>query len=129
MSLQSPLGRVLGRGSAKEGVHHWWVQRLTAVALIPLSIWFLVALLMLPLRDYDTVAAWIGRGWTPVLLIVFVLIVTWHSRLGVQVVIEDYVHKPGAKVFALVISTFAHFLAAAIAIYAVLKLAFAGVPA
>jgi succinate dehydrogenase / fumarate reductase membrane anchor subunit len=111
-------------GSAKEGVHHWWVQRVTSVALIPLTVWFAVAVLSLPLADRASVAAWIARGWTPLLLILFVLIATWHSRLGVQVVIEDYVQAPGAKTFSLILSTFAHFLVAAAAIFAVLKVAF-----
>ncbi len=124
MSLQSPLARVLGYGSAKEGVHHWWVQRLTSVALIPLTVWFAVAVLSLPLDDRAAVAAWVANGWTPLLLILFVLIATWHSRLGVQVVIEDYVPAPGAKTFSLILSTFLHFLVAVAAIFAVLKVAF-----
>jgi succinate dehydrogenase / fumarate reductase, membrane anchor subunit len=124
MSLQSPLARVLGYGSAKEGVHHWWVQRLTSVALIPLTIWFAVAVLSLPLGDRASVAAWVASGWTPLLLILFVLVTTWHSRLGVQVVIEDYVPHAGTKTFVLILSTFVHFLVAAAAVFAVLKVAF-----
>lgn len=125
MSLQSPLGRVLGYGSAKEGVHHWWVQRVTAVALIPLTVWFIVSLLSLPSLDYDTVVRWIGGGWTPLLLILLIGLMTWHSRLGVQVVIEDYV-RGGAKTVSLILSTFAHILVAAAAIFVVLKIAFGG---
>jgi len=124
MSLRSPLARVLGHGSAKEGVHHWWMQRLTSIALLPLTVWFVVALLSLPLHDRASVAAWVANGWTPLLLIVFVLVATWHSRLGVQVVIEDYVPAAGTKTFSLILSTFAHFLVAAAAIFAVLKVAF-----
>ena len=124
MSLQSPLAPVLAYGSAKEGVHHWWVQRLTSVALIPLTAWFAVAVLSLPLDDRASVAAWVAGGWTPLLLILFILVATWHSRLGVQVVIEDYVPGAGAKTFSLILSTFVHFLVAAAAIFAVLKVAF-----
>jgi succinate dehydrogenase / fumarate reductase, membrane anchor subunit len=124
MSLRSPLARVLGYGSAKEGVHHWWVQRLTSIALIPLTVWFAVAVLSLPLDDRAAVAAWVAHGWTPLLMVLFVLIATWHSRLGVQVVIEDYVHAPGPKTISLILSTFVHFLVAAAAIFAVLKVAF-----
>jgi succinate dehydrogenase / fumarate reductase membrane anchor subunit len=124
MSLRSPLARVLGYGSAKEGVHHWWVQRLTSIALIPLTVWFAVAVLSLPLDDRAAVAAWVAHGWTPLLMVLFVLIGTWHSRLGVQVVIEDYVHAPGPKTISLILSTFVHFLVAAAAIFAVLKVAF-----
>jgi succinate dehydrogenase / fumarate reductase membrane anchor subunit len=111
-------------GSAKEGVHHWWVQRLTSVALIPLTVWFAVAVLSLPLDDRAAVAAWAAHGWTPLLLSLFVVVITWHSRLGVQVVIEDYVPAPGAKTFWLILSTFLHALLAAAAIFAVLKVAF-----
>jgi succinate dehydrogenase / fumarate reductase, membrane anchor subunit len=124
MSLRSPLARVLGHGSAKEGVHHWWVQRLTSIALVPLMVWFVVALLSLPLHDYASVVAWVAKGWTPLLLIAFILVATWHSRLGVKVVIEDYVPAPGTKTVSLILSSFVHFFVAAAAIFAVLKVAF-----
>jgi len=123
MSLRSPLGRVLGRGSAKEGVHHWWVQRVTSVALIPLTIWFAVSVLSLPSYDYTTVVTWITHGWTALLLVLLIAVGAWHSRLGVQVVLEDYVHG-GTKTLSLILSTFAHTLVAAAAIFAVLKVAF-----
>ena len=123
MSLRSPLGRVLGLGSAKDGVHHWWMQRLTSVALIPLTVWFVISLLALPSYDYSTVHAWASQSWTALLLLLFVALATWHSKLGVQVVIEDYVHG-ATKTLSLIISTFAHTLVAAAAIFAVLKVAF-----
>ena len=72
MSLRSPLGRVLGLGSAREGTHHWWVQRLTSVALVPLVIWFVVSLLLLPSLDYPTVVSWMGESSTALALIVLV---------------------------------------------------------
>lgn len=123
MSLRSPLGRVLGHGSAKEGVHHWWVQRLTSVALIPLTVWFVISVLALPSYDYATVHAWVSQSWTALLLVLFIAIAAWHSKLGVQVVVEDYVHG-GTKTLSLIFSTFAHTLVAAAAIFAVLKVAF-----
>ena len=123
MSLRSPLGRVLGHGSAKEGVHHWWVQRLTSIALIPLTVWFVFSMLGLPSFDYATVHAWIGQTWTALLLVLFIATATWHSKLGAQVIIEDYVHG-GTKTLSLILSTFAHTLVAAVAIFAVLKVAF-----
>lgn len=123
MSLRTPLGRVLGKGSAKEGVHHWWVQRLTSVALIPLTVSFVVALLSLPGLDYASVHAWVRQSWTAVLLVLFIGVACWHSKLGMQVVIEDYVHG-SAKTLSLIISTFAHTLIAAASIFAVLKVAF-----
>jgi succinate dehydrogenase / fumarate reductase membrane anchor subunit len=120
MSLRSPLGRVLGRGAAKEGVRHWWVQRLTAIALIPLTVWFVVSLLALPSLDYATVTGWVAQGWTALLLVIFIAVTAWHSQLGVRVVIEDYVHS-GMKTLALIVSTFAHVLLAAAAVFAVLE--------
>ncbi|HEV8019451.1 MAG TPA: succinate dehydrogenase, hydrophobic membrane anchor protein [Steroidobacteraceae bacterium] len=128
MSLRSPLRRVLGLGSAKEGVQHWWVQRLTSVALVPLSIWFVVSLLALPSLDHATVIAWMSQSWTALLLIVFVLVATWHSQLGVRVVVEDYVHGAGAKTLTLVIVSFTHVLIGAAGVFAVLKVACAAAP-
>ena len=123
MSLRSPLGRVLGTGSAKEGVHHWWMQRLTSIALVPLTIWFVVSLLSLPSFEHVTVISWIAQSWTALLLVLFILVATWHSQLGVRVVIEDYVHG-GAKTLTLVLITFMHALIAAAGVFAVLKVAF-----
>ena len=126
MSLRSPLGQVLGRGAAKEGVHHWWVQRLTAVALVPLAIWFVVSLLSLPTLSYPAVSAWMGQAWTAVLLILFVLSAAWHSQLGVRVVVEDYVHGRGMRTVALALVTYLHVLAAAAGVFAVIKVALGG---
>jgi succinate dehydrogenase / fumarate reductase membrane anchor subunit len=123
MSLRSPLSVVLGRGTGGNAVHHWWVQRLTAVALLPLTVWLLSGLIRLPLADYATVTAWISMGWNPVLMSLLVLIMCWHSSLGVQVVVEDYVHSAAGRTLVLVLSKFAHMLLAATGIYAVLHIA------
>ena len=125
MSLRSPLGKVLGRGSAKEGVHHWWLQRLTSIALVPLAIWFVVSLLSLPSFEHVTVVNWMAQTSTALLLILFILVATWHSQLGVRVVVEDYVHG-GSKTLTLVLITFIHAVVAAAGIFAVLKVAFGG---
>lgn len=128
MSLRSPLGRVLGRGSAKSGVSHWWVQRVTAVALVPLTLWFLWQLACLAGNasgfGHDAVRAWAASGLTPVLLVSLIGTLTWHSALGVQVVLEDYVHAKPVKVAALLASTFLHVLLAVAGVYAVLRIAF-----
>jgi succinate dehydrogenase / fumarate reductase membrane anchor subunit len=125
MSLRSPLGKVLGTGSAKEGVHHWWSQRLTSIALVPLSIWFVVSLLSLGSFEHVAVITWMAQSWTALLLVLFILVATWHSQLGVRVVVEDYVHG-GSKTLTLVLITFIHAVAAAAGIFAVLKVAFGG---
>jgi succinate dehydrogenase / fumarate reductase, membrane anchor subunit len=127
MSLRSPLGKVLGTGSAKEGVHHWWLQRLTSIALIPLTIWFVVSLLSLPSFEHVAVIAWMSQSWTALFLVLFVLVVTWHSQLGVRVIVEDYAHG-GSKTLALVLFTFIHTVVAVAGVFAVLKVAFGGAP-
>jgi succinate dehydrogenase / fumarate reductase membrane anchor subunit len=124
VSVRSPLRAVLGLGSAHGGVHHWWLQRLTSVALVPLTIWFLVSLLALPSLGYDTVVAWMSQSWTALLLALFVLVAAWHSQLGVRVVVDDYVHGAGTRTLTLVIVTFAHVLIAAAGVFAVLRVAF-----
>ena len=127
-SLRSPLGAVSGLGSAKSGVHHWWLQRLTSIALVPLTIWFTVSILSLPSLDHVTVTAWMAQSWTALLLIVLVLVTTYHSQLGVRVVIEDYVPGPGMRTLTLVIVTFVHTLLAVAGVFAILKVAFGGAP-
>jgi succinate dehydrogenase / fumarate reductase membrane anchor subunit len=124
MSLQTPLGRVRGLGSAGTGVHHWWVQRLTSLALVPLAIWLLVSLLTLPALDFVTLVSWIAGTWTATLLALFVLIASWHSSLGVQVILEDYVHDDGLKTLSLVLSGFIHVVLAAAGVFAILRIAF-----
>jgi succinate dehydrogenase / fumarate reductase membrane anchor subunit len=123
MRLNSALGRVLGRGSAKHGVDHWWAQRVTAIALVPLAVWFGFSLLFIARFDYATLAQWVSHGWNAVLLVALVLVIAQHSYLGVRVVVEDYVHPPGARIVALLVLQFAHVLIAAAGVFAVLKIA------
>ncbi len=124
MSLRSPLGRVLGRGSAKEGTDHWWMQRVTSVALGVLGLWFLAAMIALPDFAQTTVSTWIGQPWNALMLLLLGLSLAYHSALGVQVVIEDYVHGAFLKVVSLLLSKFAHIVVAAAVSFAVLKIAF-----
>ena len=124
MSLMTPLNRVLGLGTASGAAEHWWVQRLTAVALIPLGLWFAYELLALPGFDYATVVAWVREPITSIMLILLVVAVGYHSSLGVQVVIEDYVPGSGGKAAALMASTLAHAGLTIAAVVAVLRIAF-----
>ena len=122
MSLRTPLGRVLGLGSAKDGTEHWWAQRVSAAALVLLGLWFAVALTGLPLADHAAVVGFIGAPLNAVLLILLAATLAYHSFLGVQVVIEDYVHAHGAKVVLLTLSRFAHILLAVASVYAILRI-------
>jgi succinate dehydrogenase / fumarate reductase membrane anchor subunit len=124
LNLVTPLNRVLGLGTAKGAAEHWWIQRLTAVALVPLGLWFAIELLLLPDVSYAAALAWVHRPYSSVMLILFVLAVAYHSYLGVQVVIEDYVEGKGPKVVAIVGSAFAHASLTIATIFAILKIAF-----
>lgn len=128
--LRSRLGRVKGLGAAHSGVGHWWLQRVTAVALIPLTIWFVAALLTVLLSpNVLKVAEYFSSPLHAILMVLFLLAMFLHAKLGLQVVIEDYVHQPFAKYFLLLFNTFFCFAAAAISILAVLKLHFLDVAA
>ena len=120
------MGVVLGRGPTGEGVGHWWSQRLSALLLVPLSLWFVISLIGLPLNDYAAVTIWIASGWNPVWLALLLLALCWHSRLGVQVVIEDYVHTPALKFTVLLFNSGVHLLLLAGGLYALLRLALRG---
>ncbi len=122
MSLKTPLNRVLGLGSAGHGSEHWWAQRVTAAALVLLGLWFAVSLAHLHVAHYDDVIAFIAYPLHSVLLILLTGTLAYHSNLGVQVVIEDYVHAKGLKIVSLTLSRFLHILVAAISIYAILRI-------
>lgn len=124
--LRTPLSRARGLGSAKEGVHHWWAQRITAIALIPLVVWFAVSLVMLSGADYQVVRAWIGSPLVMVLLILTIGIGLHHGQLGVQVVIEDYVHSDGWKLAYIVAVRFIAVLFGLAATLAILRIGFGG---
>ena len=125
-SMRNPLARVRGLGSAKEGVHHWWAQRLTAIALVPLTIWFVISIAGLAGVDHAGAVAWIGSAPVAVLLVLVIAAVYWHAQLGVQVVIEDYVHNEAVKLTALIALKFAAIALGVASIFAVLRLAFGG---
>ena len=121
--LRSPVGRAIGLGSAKEGVEHWWLQRVTAVALVPLTLWFVIAVVRLSSADIDTVRDWVGRPLPAILLVLLLIATFWHASLGVQVVIEDYVHTDLAKLGLLIVIRLACFALAVAGIFAVLSMA------
>ena len=122
MSLRTPLGRVLGLGTAKDGTSHWWGQRVSAVALLFLGLWFAWLLAVTPDFSHAAVVAEIGRPINSILLLLLSVTLAYHSYLGIQVVIEDYVHAPGLKVATLLFSRFVHILLVAAAVFAILKI-------
>lgn len=124
MSLRSPLGKVLGHGSAKDGTGHFFAQRISGMALALLGGSFTVCLFVTTDFSHAAVQAEIARPLNGVMLLLLSITLAWHSYLGVQVVIEDYVHAAGVKLVALIISRFAHALLATAAVYAILKIGF-----
>ena len=124
--LRTPLSRARGLGSAKQGVHHWWAQRITAIALIPLVAWFAISLIMMSGADYNVVRAWIGSPVVMVLLTLTIVIGLHHGQLGMQVVIEDYVHNDGMKLALIVLMRFIAVFFGLAAIVAILRIGFGG---
>lgn len=125
MSLRSALGRVRGLGSAKSGLHHWWHQRLSAVALLPLSLWFVNGILGHIHADHAAVVEWISSPFVTVLLISLIVSIFYHAKLGLQVVIEDYVHHEFYKVAMLAVMKLTLAFAALLGCVAVLRIALA----
>ena len=124
-TLQSPLAKARGAGSARSGVTHWWHQRLTAVAALPLMLWLAYNATRLHGASYGDFTAWLSEPLNAVLATP-VLAVFYHAALGVQVIVEDYVHHEGHKIFKLIVMKF-YFIAAAVAyLFAILKIALAG---
>lgn len=122
---RTPLARARGLGSAKDGLSHWWAQRLTAIALIPLVVWFAISLIMLSGADYALVRAWIGSPLVMVLLILIIGVGLHHGQLGMQVVIEDY--TDGAwRVTLVVLVKFIALLFGLAAIVAILRIGLGG---
>lgn len=128
MGSGTRLGAVRGLGSAKSGSHHWWLQRVTALGNILLVLWFLFSLIRLPGLDHQTVVAWLSAPIVAVPMALLVINVFWHFRIGLQVVIEDYVHG-GMRVATLGLLHLWTFGAGGFALFSILKIAFAGTPA
>ena len=126
MRMETPLGRVRGLGSARSGAHHWWLERLTSVSTLILLVWFVGSLMRLPSLDHQTVTQWLASPLAAVPMLLLTVSLFWHAKLGVIVIVEDYVHEEGGRLFWVVVINFLAILGAALALFAILKIAFTG---
>ena len=128
MSIQTPLARVRYLGSAKEGSHHWWWQRLTSLMLVPLTLWFVASVWWLVIggATYAALQDWLSGPIAAILMLLLIGAMFYHVKLGLQVIVEDYVHHKGAKWTFLVIITLGCLVGAVAAIYATIAVAFGG---
>ena len=124
--MKTPLAKVRGLGSAKDGTHHWWVQRVTAIANIPLVIFMVISFVGNVGKSHAEWVAWLKQPFASVLVVLFVANFVYHMRLGLQVIVEDYVHDKGTKIASMLVITFACVLIAALSIFSVLRIAFGG---
>jgi succinate dehydrogenase / fumarate reductase membrane anchor subunit len=123
-TFRSDLARVRGLGSAKEGVQHWWMQRVSAIALVPLTLWFVIAIVAHTGADYAATRAWLGSPVTFGLMVLLIGATFYHAQLGLQVVIEDYVHSEGLKIGIILAIKLACLVLALAAVLALLYIAF-----
>ena len=126
--METPIARVRGLGSARSGAHHWWLERLTSVGTFVLFVWLIVSLLRLPALDHEGVTDWLRSPLAAVPMLLLIVTTFWHLKLGLQVVIEDYVHEAGLKLFSILLLNFFVIGASALALVAVLKIAFGAPP-
>ena len=123
-TFRSELGRVRGLGAAKEGVHHWWMQRVSAIALVPLTLWFVIALIAHIGADYAATRGWLGSPVTLGLMVLLIGATFYHAQLGLQVVIEDYIRHEGSKIALILLIKLASLVLALAAVIALLIIAF-----
>lgn len=123
--MRTPLSRVRGLGSAKKGTEHFWLQRVTALANIPLAVFFVSAMVAHAGADYVTVTAFLSRPIVALVMLLLILSMVWHMRLGLQVVIEDYIHGHMVKLLALILNTFFALAVGTASVLAILKLTLA----
>ena len=127
MTLETPAARVRGTGAAGHGAGHWWHERLSSVAVLLLFVWLIVSLLRLPALDHRGITEWLRDPLAAVPMLLLVLATFWHLKMGLQVIVEDYVHDEGNRFLCVLLIGFASVLGAGFALFAVLKIALAPV--
>jgi succinate dehydrogenase / fumarate reductase membrane anchor subunit len=125
-NYRTPLGRARGLGSAKHGVGHWVSERVSSIALVPLTIWMACGVLRLAAGDYGVAVHWVSNPLNAVLIVLTLVISFWHMHSGLRVVVEDYIHKTLTKSVLLLLNLFVCGLAGALAVFAILKVALGG---
>ena len=125
MSFRTPLGRVRGLGSAKDGTGHWWMQRLTALALVPITVWFVISVIGMAGASYAEFSDWMANPLVAGLFLILIAATFYHAVLGLQVVVEDYLHNEGMKIATLLVIKAAAVLLGLTAALSVLRLLFA----
>jgi succinate dehydrogenase / fumarate reductase, membrane anchor subunit len=123
-NMRTPLARVRGLGSAKSGTQHFWHQRLTAIANVPLTIGFIAILMSLLGRGHAAVVQILGSPLVAIVMLLFIGSATYHMKIGMQVIIEDYVHDEKLKIAAIIANSFFAIAVAAVTVFAILKLSF-----
>lgn len=126
MKFRSPLSKALGSGSAKHGFSHWWLQRVSAVALIPLTLWFVFSMVCLSASDYTHAVTWLSSPINATIMLLFTLVALFHGQTGLQTVIEDYIHTTWLNLSLLLSVKFASVILAVLAIISVLKVVLGG---
>ncbi len=126
MKFRTPISLAKGLGSAKEGAHHWWMQRLTALALVPLSLWFAFSVARMAGAGFEEMHEWISNPWVAAFLALFFIVSYYHGAIGVQVVLEDYISSEGTRMVFIIITKFALALLGAASLMAVIRIAATG---
>ncbi len=125
-NLRTPLSQVKGLGSAKEGTDHFWMQRLTAIGLIPLVVWIAFSVARLPSMSQGDIQAWLSSPFSAVMMTLFLIAAFWHAKMGLQVVIEDYVGNHAVRTVAIIAVTLICFALGVTGVFSVLHMAFTG---
>ena len=126
MKFRTPISQAKGLGSAKEGAHHWWMQRLTAIALVPLTLWFAFSIASMVAAPFEELRQWIANPWVAAFLLLFFIVSYYHGAIGLQVVFEDYVSSEGCRLLLIIATKFILALLGTASAIAIIRIAATG---